>query len=148
MKLSALKFALPLMAALGLSTTTVEAATGNWNGFATGPTIYQTNWYYSSSVMSPPSGIPSSARLNYISYSAKFSPTPTGLQTYLCSTNSPCYYLGGSFGSRSVPTSAYAATDQFRFLFRDYQSQTYTYSSKGLPNPVGGGHQLYIGYTY
>ena len=125
-----------------------QAATGTWNGFATGPTMYQTNWGYHSSVMTPPGSVPSTADVYYLSWSASFSRYPSGLAVHLCSTNSPCYYMGGASGGGYVASGTYNASDQFQFGFIDNQPTTYTYSSKFLSNPVGGGHQLFVAYQY
>ena len=129
-----------------------QAGTGDWTGFATGPTVYQTKWAYYSSLMTPPSSVPRTARVNYISWSAKFSWFPRNLGTYLCSTNSAyCYQLGGASGGYSVNTSFYKASDQFQFAFQDNDpSPAHTYSSHNppQPNPIGGGHQLLLSYQY
>lgn len=150
MRSSALtKLALAALMALGLSAaTSAHAGSGSFGTSSTSPTMYQTNWSYYGSVMTPPGSVPSTARVNYIGWSASFSWYPSGLTTYLCSTNSPCYQLGGASGGYSVGTQYYSATDQFQFGFRDNQSTTYTYSSKFLPNVISGTHSLTIGYVY
>jgi len=135
---------------IGISVSApAQAATASWSGNAgNGPTLYQTNWYYTSGIMSPPSGIPITAHVSYLSWSANFTRYPSGLQVFLCSTNSPCYYMGGASGGGYVTAGTYSPRDQFQFLFRDYQSTTYTYASHSQNNVVGGGHQLFITYQY
>jgi len=136
--------------AVGISISApAQAGASSWSGTATGPIMYQSNWDYHSSVISPPSGLPSTARVYYLAYSAKFSRYPSGLQVYLCSTTSVrCYYMGGVIGRGYVTPGIYGASDQFQFGFRDQQYKAYTYSSHFQSNPVGGGHQLTITYQY
>ncbi|MBL4748636.1 MAG: flagellar protein FlhE [Magnetovibrio sp.] len=137
--------------AVGISVSAqAQAGTGTWNSTASGPTMYQTQWTYYSRVMTPPARVPSTAQVNYIWWADKFSWFPSALTTYLCSTNSAyCYQIGGTSGGYSIPTGYYNASDQFQFAFRDKDpSPAHTYSSSFQSNPIGGGHQLFLGYQY
>ncbi len=49
-----------------------QAATGNWNSTANGPTIYQSQWQYDSSWMTPPVSVPSTATVTTVSWVLNF----------------------------------------------------------------------------
>lgn len=123
-----------------------QAATGNWNSTANGPTMYQTNYAYYSTWMSPPISVPSTAWMTSIYWNSNFSWYPSGLTAYFMTELNGYAQLPSLTGSSAI--APLAAKQSIRFGFVDYASQTYTYSSQSLPNPIGGGHQLNINYQY
>lgn len=125
-----------------------QAAVGNWNSTANGPTIYQTNYLYHSSWMSAPASVPSTAITTSVSWSIKFSNYyPVGLESYI-NPASGGYYgpLPGNSGYAGF--YGLSAKQSFRYGFYVRQSTTYLLASVYGSPAYGGGHQMNINYEY
>ena len=118
-----------------------QAATGNWNGFANGPTLYQTMWQYDSQWMSPPDSVPASALMTGASWVVNCNSYPTGIAEYLHIPSYGYYQLpsiSGYVGASGIP-----AKQSMRFSFYIWSNPP-----RVIAPVVCGGHQLSVYYQY
>ncbi|MGE5547285.1 MAG: hypothetical protein ACM33T_10330 [Solirubrobacterales bacterium] len=148
MKLSSLTKALAVSAIALMGALTAgqaEAFSGAWGSQTGGPTIYQTNWAYYSSDINAPAGIPTTAIVTSMPYSAGLSYYPTGLNVGVCPSDAGggCYWTTSASGT-IYPSDNRKAAQSFRFGFYVAQSTTHILN----PYVYGGVDNLVVNYTY
>ena len=117
-----------LMFALVAGSSGLAQAESLYSGQVIGPTMYQTNWIYTSQVISSPAGTPSAGKVTRVNYSFRFNgSTPPGLQVQLCDLQR-CATLP------NLPTNAYTdafagdpAVNQWTFKFQAVAGTTYVF---------------------
>jgi hypothetical protein len=131
-----LMVALTLVGLIAASSSTAQAAEAVYQNQVTGPTIFQTNWVYTSSAISSPAGTPSTGKVTSVYYKFAFAgSTPPGLEVQLCNLQR-CVLVPNL--PTSATTQAFAgdpAVNQWKFKFRSVASTTYVFK----PNPYYGG---------
>lgn len=137
--------ALALAASLGAAGS-AEAYSGAWGSQTAAPTIRQTNYYYYSSYFGVGSGVPATAKVTTMYYSAGTTYIPSGLYVGVCPSDAGggCYWTSSVSGSIS-PSDNRSANQQFRFGF--YVSQATTHMLNPYVYPSGSS-TLTVNYNY
>jgi hypothetical protein len=126
----------------GAVSSDAHAGAGAWSNYTSGPTIYQTNFWYYSSYANPPGGIPSTAQVNSFGWTLNLSYYPSGTQAAIMNSSNAGFWLPSISGSQSI--NGGSANQAFKFGFYINQSTTHQLS----PTVYGGGHQIIVNYVY
>ncbi|MTJ79998.1 MAG: flagellar protein FlhE [Telmatospirillum sp.] len=105
-----------------------SAAQGlSWSKDVIGPVIYQTNFYYTSSSVSPPNNVPSTAKVTSIYWQIRTSSVaPAGLKLWLFGSNSHTgWQLSGLSGSSQVSGTPVSGAQPFYFQYLVSQATTH-----------------------
>ncbi|MBL4692878.1 MAG: flagellar protein FlhE [Magnetovibrio sp.] len=126
---------------VGISISAPAQAAASWSKQANGPTMYQTNWQYNSTWMTPPASVPSTAMMTSVYWTTKFSYYAPGLTVYLHAANQG-YFKLPSLNGNSAASGIYAK-QAFRYAYIAKSSPT-----RMIAPSYGGGHQISVNYQY
>jgi hypothetical protein len=122
------------------------AANGGYSSSRAAPTMYQTNYDYSSGDWSVPSSTPSTSTITTISWSVGYTnPSQGTVQSRLCMEGGSCTTYGGTSGSTSAFSGKNGKTSKFYFQARVNYGSTIVLSTPAYPS---GNSTINVNYTY